>query len=132
MTDEKSADLIRKMGEMIINDPEFEDDSWEAIGLVATFQNGSEEMSGYSYFADGSFEAAAPVNFGDVVDKFLELRNYMEATGQGAFLQCLIHITKPDYALRVQFEHNDPKRWWPKKISMDMSEFAEQLRPEGL
>lgn len=131
MSDEISSALIREIGEMVLDDPEFEADTWDAISLVATFHDGSEEMSGYMYFADGSFEAAAPFNIGDIVDKFLELREHMEENGQGAFLQSLLHITKPDIALRLQFEHDNPKRWWPEKVSMDMSAFAEQLRPDA-
>ena len=129
MSDEVSSKLIREIGEMILDDPEFGNDRWDAISLVATIHDGSEEMSGYMYFADGSFEAAAPINFGDIIDKFLDLREHMDSNGQGAFLQCLVHITKPDIALRLQFEHENPKRWWPEKVSMDMSAFAEQLRP---
>ena len=130
MTDKITADLTHEIGGIIVADEEFANDRWQGIALVATMHDHSEEVSGYQYYADGSWEAAAPINFEDIVDKLLELREHMEKTGQGKFLQCLIHITKPNYALRIQYEYDKQKRWWPEKISMDMSQFAELLRPE--
>ena len=59
-----------------------------------------------------------------------DLRDDMAANGDGSFVQCLIHLTRPEYRLRLQFEFDDPKRWAPRKIGLDMSEFAEMLRPE--
>lgn len=132
MTDATSADLTMEIGELIVEDTRYTQDDWVGIGIVATFFEGSEECSGYRYFSDGSFVAGSPKRFGDLFDKLLALRDHMGENGEGAFVQCLIHITKPDYALRIQYEHDDPKRWWPGGPSADMAAFAEQLRPEGI
>lgn len=132
MADATTADLTIEIGEMIVENFEYRDDTWQGLALVATFFEGSEECSGYQYFGDGSFEAGGVKNFGDFLDKLLELRAHMHQNGEGAFVQCLIHITRPDYALRIQYEHENPERWWPGGPSADMSAFAEQLRPEGM
>ncbi|WP_299730324.1 hypothetical protein [uncultured Tateyamaria sp.] len=132
MADAVSADLTIEVGEMVVENFQVRDDSWHGLALVGTFFEGSEECSGYQYFADGSFEAGGMNNFGDFLDKLLELREHMAENGEGTFVQCLIHVTKPDYALRIQYEYDNPERWWPSGPSADMSEFAEQLRPEGV
>lgn len=132
MTDATTADLTIEIGELIVDDRRYNEEDWQGIGIVVTFFEGSEECSGYRYLADGSFEAGSPKRAGDLFDKLLELRDHMVATGDRPFVQCLVHITKPDYALRIQYEYDNPQRWWPSGPSADMSEFAEQLRPEGL
>lgn len=77
MDNTASADLTIEIGEMIVENFEYRDDSWVAISVVATFFEGSEECSGYQYFADGSFEAGGVSNFGEFLDKLLELRDHM-------------------------------------------------------
>lgn len=111
MTDEVSIDLIVQIGELILDDGEFEDIAWDSISLVASFFEGSREITGYAFTDDGKFEPAIPWEAGEVLDKLEMLNTHMEASKQGAFVQCLIQITKPDHALRLQFEHDDPKRW---------------------
>ena len=129
MTDSIQNALIFEIGEMILDDPEYAGDTWDALSIVTTLDDGTERMSGYVYDAEGGFEAAAPERFGPILDKLIELRERMEETGGGAFVQCLIQIKKPDYALTVKFEHDDPGRWSPGKVSMDMNQYAEALRP---
>ncbi len=130
MTTETQAALISEIGKMIIEDRAYQSDDWQALGFVVTLDGGTRKMTGYRYPADGSFEASTPDEAGDVIRKFRALKEEMSKNGDGAFVQCLIHITKPDYKLRLQFEFDDPKRWAAKSIGMDMSEFAELLRPE--
>ena len=132
MADVKSADLNIEIGEMIVENFECRHDNWVGISLVATFFEGSEECSGYQYFDDGSFEAGGVSNFGEFMDKLLKLRDCMEQNGEGTFVQCLIHITKPNYALRIQYEYENPERWWPSGPSANMNAFADLLRPEEL
>lgn len=131
MTTEKQAALITQIGEMIVEDPRYLANPWHAIGIAATVSDsGTEKMSGYRYLEDGSFEAGGPKEFGDLLDKLLELKAEMVLQGERGFQQCLIHITKPDYKLRLQFEFDDPTRWSPTATGMDMSAFATLLRPE--
>ncbi|TXD35259.1 hypothetical protein FRC96_11305 [Lujinxingia vulgaris] len=130
MSKDIQAALITEIGEMIAGDDYLQAQEWQGLGLVVTIQDGTRRMTGFRYLEDGSFEADTPDNGGDVMRKLRELKHAMIANGDGAFVQCLIHLTRPDYELRLQFEFDDPTRWKPKKISMDMSEFADLLRPE--
>lgn len=129
MTDEASAKLTIEVGELILEDSRYNEDDWQGIAIVVTFFQGSQRCSGYRYFEDGSFKAGSPRRAGDLIDKVEELREHMRENGEGAFAQCLIHITKPDYALRIQYEHDDPRRWSPDGPAADMSAFADLLRP---
>jgi hypothetical protein len=131
MSKETQATLIIDIGELIIEDERFQSNPWIAIAIAVTLDNdGNEEMSSYRYLEDGSYEAGSPKAFGDILDKLLDLKGDMEMDGDGSFLQCLIHITKPDYQIRFQFEFDNPKRWWPGSVGMDMSGYAEALRPK--
>jgi len=130
MSDTSQAALITEIGELIAGDAALQALDWQGLGFAVTLAGGDREMTGYRYLEDGSFEADTPDNGGDVMRKFRDLKNVMIASGDGAFVQCLVHLTRPEYRLRLQFEFEDPTRWRPKKISMDMSEFAEMLRPE--
>lgn len=121
--------MILEVGRMVIEDPEYRDDRWQAISLVGTLGDGQREMTGYQYFADGDFEAAAPEEFGDILRKLMELRDVMEVVNGDVWKQCLIQITKPDYEVKMQFEYDDAQRWTPKEVSLDMSGFANSIRP---
>jgi hypothetical protein len=130
MNKEKQAQLISEIGEMIINDPRYISNPWQSIAIVITLCDRSREMSSYRYLENGSFQAGSPNSAGAILRKFRDLKKQMETDGDGSFLKCLIHITKPDYNIRLQFEFDNPERWKPKTFGMDMSEFANLLRPE--
>ncbi|MBL4916422.1 hypothetical protein [Szabonella alba] len=130
MSNEKQAALISEIGELLADDGALQSLDWQGLGFVVTLADGNREMTGYRYLADGSFRAFVPDVAGKVVRRFRDLKEQMTANGDGAFVQCLIHLTRPEYRLRLQFEFDDPKRWAPKKIGLDMSDFAEMLRPE--
>ena len=130
MSKEKQAQLITEIGEIIVDDYIAQNIAWEALGFVVTLYNGTRRMTGYRYVKDENFEASTPENAGDVIRKCRVLKEEMSNNGEGTFVQCLIHITKPDYKIRLQFEFDNPERWKPKIIGMDMSEFANALRPE--
>jgi hypothetical protein len=126
----KQAQLITEIREMIIQDITYQTNPWYSLAVAVTLTHETEEMSGYLYQEDGTFEAGSPYEFGNVLDKLLELKSEMETNGDGSFLQCLIHVTKPDYKIRLQFEYENSKKWGSKSFSMDMSDFANLLRPE--
>lgn len=130
MSKEKQAQLITDIGEMIIDDYIAQNIAWEALSFVVTLYNGTRSMTGYRYLKDESFEASTPEDAGDVIRKCRVLKEEMSNNGEGTFVQCLIHITKPDYNIRLQFEFDNPERWKPKIIGMDMSTFVNALRPE--
>lgn len=129
MTDKVSSDLILQIGEMILSDGEFEELTWDSIGLVATLFEGSREITGYAFTDDGRFEPAIPWEAGEVLDKLERLSEHMESTDQGAFVQCLIQLKKPDLGLRLQFEHEDPKRWSVAAAIANQGTFSGMLRP---
>jgi hypothetical protein len=132
MSKETQAALISEIGEMIVEDERYLSNSWQGIGIAVTLNDGSREMSSYRYLDDGSYEAGSPKAAIAFLRKMRELKLEMEndGDGDGSFLQCLIHITKPDFKIRFQFEFDNPKRWWPGSIGMNMSGFAEALRPK--
>lgn len=130
MSKEKQAQLITEIGEMIIDDYIAQNIAWEALSFVVTLYNGTRRMTGYRYLANGSFEASTPENASDVIRKCRVLNEEMTNNGDGTFVQCLIHLSKPDYKIRLQFEFDNPERWKPKIIGMDMSTFVNALRPE--
>ncbi|KIX20081.1 hypothetical protein SY27_16345 [Flavobacterium sp. 316] len=129
MSKEKQAQLITEIGEMIVEDKTYQTKSWHSLAIAITLTD-EEKMSGYLYQEDGTYEAGSPREFGDLLDKLLELKAEMVKDGDKPFLQCLIHITKPNYKIRLQFEYENPKRWTRKSTGMDMSAFANALKPE--
>ncbi|MEM1431542.1 MAG: hypothetical protein AAGG09_18960 [Pseudomonadota bacterium] len=129
MTDSIQNALIFEIGEMIVEDPRYADDAWHSISLVATIGEDVEELTAFRFDEAGQSSPGTPRRGGAILDKLIELREQMQQTGGGAFVQCLIQIKKPDYDLTVKFEHDDPERWSPGSVSMDMSAFADALRP---
>lgn len=130
MPDSEQARMINAIGEAIVEDPNVERVEWQALAFVATILDGQEQMTGYRYTGDGGFEALRLRGFGDVLDQLMELREAMQAeAGAAPWSQCLIQITKPDYALKLTYEYENPERWRPRKVGLDMSEFAGSLRP---
>ncbi|WP_149183129.1 hypothetical protein [Streptomyces sp. TRM49041] len=126
----RSDELVLKLGAEILTDKKYADDRWQGIALVGQVTGGTESMNGYVYFADGDFEARTPATM-DVLCTIGMLHGEMKKEGKGAWHQCLIHITRPDLRIRIRFEYDDPKRWSPKKLSRDMSEYADSLKPES-
>lgn len=129
MSTEVSNGLILDIGSLILKSAKYSDDQWQGLALVGDFANGMESMHGYVYFPDGGFEARTPAPSFDVMDKVQELRQEMKKEKNEEWCQCLIHITRPDYKINIKFEYDDPKRWSPKEVSRDMSEFAESIKP---
>ena len=123
MTTEKDA-LVQEIGALILADPRYEG-PWEELALVADL-TGSPSMHGYVYLADGGFEARVP-GF-DVLRRIRTLHAVMAEAPGGAWHQCLVHLTRPDLTLSVEFEHDDPDRWGVREISRDMSVYAASLR----
>ena len=121
-------DLIMEIGSLVVNDRRY-DERWKGLALVGNFSNGQERMNGYQYFANGDFEPGIPKRAGDIIDKLLELRQEMKKEKDEEWHQCLIQITRPDFKINIQFEYDDPARWSVKNVSLDMSEYAELLKP---
>ncbi len=131
MTDATQAALITALGEMVVEDRSFATRPWVDLALVATITDETEEITGYRYLDDGSFEAEVPEEFGAVLEKLGELRTAMQAVASDhrPWLQCLLQITRPEYELKLVFEYENDSRWSPAETCLDMSAFAGALRP---
>ena len=134
MTDRKDQ-LIHEVGNLIVSDEQYvnpEPDrklrNWDALALVATVMPGDEGITGYVYEGE-KWEARIPKEDDELFDKLLELQELTKSPEGETWKQCLIHITKPDYKINIQFEYDDPRRWSLKKVSLDMADYANSLRP---
>jgi hypothetical protein len=127
MKSKRCDDLVLEIGSLIVNSEAYAKYEWQAISVVGHFSQGERSTSGYVYLDDGDFQAETP-GF-DALYKIEELREEMKKETDKAWHQCLIHITKPDFKINIQFEYDDPKRWSLKKVSRDISDYAESLKP---
>lgn len=128
MNSELCNALVHEIGSMIVSSDEYREDDWLGIAVVIDFSFGQQSQHGYAYLNNGDFQARSP-GF-DVLRKIRDLREQMKKEKSIEWHQCLIHITRPDYKINFQFEYHDPERWSIKKISRDMSEYAESLKPQ--
>ena len=140
---ERKDELIHEIGKLIITDRRYVEPephrkirNWDALALVAHVEPGSGDphgylggMTGYVYEGD-RWEARTPGDaFELILDKLGELQALTKTPDGKTWQQCLIHITKPDYKINIQFEYDDPRRWSLKKVSLDMADYANFLRP---
>ena len=65
----------------------------------------------------------------EALDPLRDLQDAMAAETGNLWKQALIHITRPGPEINIQFEYDDPTRWSLKKVSLDLSDYAESLRP---
>ena len=130
MGTEKQAALIMEIGELIVEDPGLAPRPWHAVSIVTTYDEDSQDLTGYLYDEDGGFEAITLENVMALMDKLDDLRDAMEDETGDAWVQCLMQITKPKYEFRTQYEYTDAARWSPAAMSSSMQEFADALRPE--
>lgn len=125
-----NPDLVHDIGEMVLDDPALANADWTGLAIVMTVTDSSESISAYRYFGTDDYEALRLRKSGDVMDLLLDLRERMVAEEGGApWVQCLIQISQPGYGMRMVYEYDDPDRWSPKAIGMDMSGHALSLRP---
>ncbi|MEJ2639041.1 MAG: DUF600 family protein [Desulfosarcinaceae bacterium] len=127
MNSKRCDELIQEVGALIVNSEEYANMQWEGIAVVGDFSHGQQRMNGYVYFDDGDFKAEIPGT--DALRRIRELRQEMKKETNEEWHQCLIHVTKPDFKIKIKFEYEDPDRWSLKKISRDMSDYAESLKP---
>ncbi|ABC31731.1 conserved hypothetical protein [Hahella chejuensis KCTC 2396] len=123
-----SNELVMEIGSIMLGSEEYEKYEWAGIALVGNFSHGQQRMNGYVYLVDGDYQAAIPSV--DALRKIKVLRDEMAKAEGREWHQCLIHITRPDYKINIQFEYDDPDRWKLKNISRDMREYADFLKPE--
>lgn len=125
-----TADLVHEIGNRILDDPGLNGVEWDSIALVMTVVDGSERFGGYRFYGQDDYEAVRLRASGEVMDVLLDLRDAMQEDEGGApWVQCLIQISRPSFALRMAYEYDDATRWTPEEISLDMRAFALTLRP---
>jgi hypothetical protein len=127
MNSTKCDELIHEIGSLIVNSAAYANDQWQGIAAVGNFSHGEQSMTGYAYLDDGGFKPRTP-GF-PTLRKVRELRQEMKKETNKEWHQCLIHVTKPDFKINIKFEYNDPDRWSLKTISLDISDFAESIKP---
>jgi hypothetical protein len=122
--------LVVEIGTLIVNDTKYAMDTWGAVALVGDLSRSKTAMKGYVYYPDGKFRARTPS--GETlqkIHKLLEEMKKVKINDNREWYQYLIHITKPDFKINIDFEYEDQDRWSLKKISRSLSEYAEFLRP---
>ena len=125
-------ELISKIGGLILSHPEYADNPWVGITILVEFLGRRSHAShGYRYLDDGSFTPALPdgPEGDDAYDTIVELRDLMAADTGNTWHQCLIQIWQPGPQIKVLFEYDDPTRWSIKEFSMDMSPYANSIKP---
>ena len=105
--------LTIEIGSTIVSDAEYREDStWEAIAIVYNFLNGRQNSYGYIFRSDSSWKASLPQDDDDaILDKMLELQAAMQRETGKKWIKALVHITRADEGLNIQFEYDDPKKW---------------------
>ena len=159
MTDRKNQ-LIHEVGNLIISDERYvnpEPDrklrNWDALSLVVNVASQDKGATGYVYEGE-KCEARVPREARLLIKKLQELQELTKSPEGKTWKQCLIHITrqdhkflkrywhkladsflahitKPGYKINIQFEYDDPRRWSLKKVSLNMADYANSLRPPG-
>lgn len=117
-----------EVARLILSDPRYATDNWSEISIVYNFLNGRENLYGYVYFPDGRWEARLPDDSKwESLDKMLELQAAMERETGKKWIKALVHITRADQGLNIQFEYDDPKKWVINPGDLEKSVAA--LRP---
>jgi len=125
---ELAAELIQAIGGLVLQNDEYRSDPWDGLSIVVTLVPGRQNVTGYIYDGD-SWTSRTPRGDDSFLDKCIELQEAMRSPKGEVWKQALIHITKPGPEINIKFEYDDPKRWSLKKVSLDMSDYAESLRP---
>ena len=131
LPDDRHVFLIAAAGETVLGYANFLHVLDEGdIGNVAVAPE-HRRFNGYVY--DGpNWSAFSPQEKGfEFLDVLQELQDAMAAETGNRWKQALIHITRPGPEIDIQFEYDDPTRWSLKKVSLDLADYAESLRPPG-
>jgi hypothetical protein len=124
--DQAVADrVLHELGQMVLADEEFAGKDWQGITLVIQVEP-RKRLFGYRYRTDGSWEGATPDGRPTIL-KARELAEAMKIEGKEAWKACLVQISRPGPAIKVDFEYNDPSRW--DVTPANLKARVEELRP---
>lgn len=111
----------------MINADSLNEIEWDALSLVVSLSDGRKGENGYVYIGD-SYRGWS-TRGADLIYKMRELRQLIFDEGDRPCHQALIQIEKPELSLSIQFEYDDPSPWSLATKSLDISDYANSLRP---
>jgi hypothetical protein len=118
--------LIHRLAETIAGDSELLLDGWTHLVLTSRIEDGTLNMNGFCYAADGDAIPVSPRDF-SIFDVLQELREAMaQADGKAPWIAALFRIERKTGKLAMEFEYDQPERWavTPDNVKARAREFA--------
>ena len=131
MNEQFKSEQIHEIGQMILSSENISRlEDWDALSIVVTLREGrGGNVHGFFYRENGEFGPTTPGEPKKTVTAFHTLRNIMEEETGDKWLQALVHLTRPGPQINIKFEYDDPQRWKPKISGLDMSDYANSIKP---
>jgi hypothetical protein len=118
--------LIHRLAETIAGDSELLLDGWTHLVLTSRLGDGSLDMNGFCYTAEGDAVPVSPRDFA-IFDVLEELRAAMAKTdGKTPWVAALFRIERKTGKFAMEFEYEQPERWaiTPTNVKARAQEFA--------
>lgn len=120
-------ELLLALCKRLIGDAEVVGEGpWSKVVMVGVVDKGSARLFGFTFDAQGDWEAAAPRG-GDALDLLRELRDAMAASdaAKKPWVSCLLKIGSSG-KVGAEFEYSDAARWavTPANHAQRVAEFA--------
>jgi hypothetical protein len=119
-------ELIRSLAQVIAGDGDLLLDGWKHLVLVSQIDDGTPDLTGFCYTADGRAIPVSPTDF-SIFDVIEELREAMaEADDDRPWLAALFRIDRETGKVTADFEYDRPERWavTPDNVKARAQEFA--------
>ena len=122
---------IQQIGQMILTSKKIETlDAWDGLSFVITLrEGGGGGIHGFYYLKDGSFGAKTPGQVGKIITAFHALQEAMHKESGDRWHQALVHLTRPGPKIDIKFEYDNPVRWKPTVSGLDMTDYANSIKP---
>ena len=102
--------LVNEVASLIINNRAYKDKQWDSVSVTIRFELPSIWKGGIIYF-DDDYESEPPRGF-ELPKKMVELRDLMTQEDGNEWVCCLIKISAKEQSIDIDFEYDDPKRWY--------------------
>lgn len=122
-----ATEFLHLIGHGLLQDPEFEDQEWEAIVMIVQLEEGCASVSGFRYDAKDKYTCTVPQDY-DLGGDAEVLCDMMVEAGDARWKAILIQLTQPGPEIAIEFEYDDAQRW-----NIDFADFAQmakKLRPK--
>lgn len=131
VNEQAKSDQIQEIGQMILTSEKIARlEDWHALSIVVTLREGrGGNVHGFFYRQNGEFGPTTPGKPKDTVTAFHTLRNIMEEETGDKWHQALVQLTRPGPEINIKFEYDDPQRWKPEISGLDMSDYANSIKP---